>query len=533
MLQIPKGQTTDAERAILRRLRVWIAALAAACVVVGVSIGAMLSRTRVNALDDPTPASAAQIARAPEALSASFAEIARRVEPSVVNIDTVSAAPQVADKDDEDGKDNDDSDNPLLDMLRRRARRPSRGVGSGFIVDPKGVILTNYHVVENMTSIMVKLQSGEQLRGTVVGTDEETDVAVIKVNAGRDLPAVTLGDSDSVLVGDWVLAVGSPFGLEQTVTAGIISTKERQTDPGASFRRFIQTDAAINRGNSGGPLVNMRGEVIGINSQIATSTGDYNGIGFALPSNIASSVFKQLMTAGKVRRGYLGVFLDTVRPEFARVYEMPKASGAIIKDVADAQGPAAKAGIQTNDIIVEFNGQEVGNAQDLINKVASTPVGQTVQVTYLREINNKLERRAASITVGERPAPRTSAGVEEEDNSGKKGPIILSPRNSSANGSRPALGLTLSELTPQIANERNLKGVRGLFVKDVDQAGLAFDAGIEKYTVIERVNRQSVSTIEDFERIINALKPGDPVVMHVAAYKGDHVTQTIVQFTYQ
>ena len=306
-----------------------------------------------------------------------------------------------------------------------------------------------------------------------------------------------------------------------------------QTDQGASFRRFIQTDAAINRGNSGGPLVNMRGEVIGINSQIATSTGDYNGIGFALPSNIASSVFKQLMTAGKVRRGYLGVFLDTVRPEFARVYEMPKASGAIIKDVADAQGPAAKAGIQTNDIIVEFNGQEVGNAQDLINKVASTPVGQTVQVTYLREINNKLERRAASITVGERPAPRTSAGVEEEDNSGKKGPIILSPRNSSANGSRPALGLTLSELTPQIANERNLKGVRGLFVKDVDQAGLAFDAGIEKYTVIERVNRQSVSTIEDFERIINALKPGDPVVMHVAAYKGDHVTQTIVQFTYQ
>src|SRR5437868_2899014 len=480
MLQIPKGQTTDAERAILRKLRVWIAALAAACLVAGIGIGAMLSRTRTVALDDPAPASAAQIARAPEALSASFAEIARRVEPAVVNIDTVSAAPpQTAGKDGDEDNDNDDSDNPLLDMLRRHARRPSRGVGSGFIVDPKGVILTNYHVVEDMTSIMVKLHTGEQRRGNVVGTDEETDIAVIKVNAGRDLPAVTLGDSDDVAVGDWVLAIGSPFGLEQTVTAGIISTKERQTDPGASFRRFIQTDAAINRGNSGGPLVNMRGEVIGINSQIATSTGDYNGIGFALPSNIASSVFKQLMTAGKVRRGYLGVFLDSVKPEFARVYELPKAAGAIIRDVADAQGPAAKAGIQTNDIIREVNGQEVGNAQDLINKVASTPVGQTVQVTYLREINNKLERRSASITVGERPAPRTSAGVEEEDNSGKKGPIILSPRNSSANGSRPALGLTLSELTPQIANERNLKGVRGLFVKDVDQAGLAFDAGIE------------------------------------------------------
>src|SRR5437763_1749820 len=531
MLQIPKGQTTEAERAILRRLRVWIAALAAACLVVGVGIGAMLSRTRVAALDDPAP-SAAQIARAPEALSASFAEIARRVEPSVVNIDTVAAAPQVADKDD-DSKDDDDSDNPLLDMLRRRARRPSRGVGSGFIVDPKGVILTNYHVVEGMTGIMVKLQSGEQLRGTVVGTDEETDVAVVKVNAGRDLPAVALGDSDDAQVGDWVLAIGSPFGLEQTVTAGIISTKERQTDQGASFRRFIQTDAAINRGNSGGPLVNMRSEVIGINSQIATSTGDYNGIGFALPSNIASSVFKQLMTAGKVRRGYLGVFLDSVRPEFARVYEMGKPAGAIIKDVANDKGPAEKAGMQTNDIIVEYNGQEVADAQDLINKVASTPVGQTVPVAYLREVNGKLERRTTSVTVGERP-PRASAYLEDDSGEGKKGVVPISPKQSGASASdRPTLGLTLSELTPQIANERNLKGVSGLFVKDVDQAGIAFDAGVQKYMVIQRVNRQPVGTIADFERIINTLKPGDPIVMHVAAYNGERVTQGIVQFTYQ
>src|ERR1051325_10331028 len=354
MLQIPKGQTTDAERAILRSLRVWIAALALACLAVGVGVGAMLTRQHVFALDDqPSGASAAAIARAPEALSASFAEIARRVEPAVVNIDTVAAAPaQSAEKDDDkDDDDNDGSDSPLFDLWRRRARRPSRGVGSGFIVDPKGIILTNYHVVQGMTGIMVKLQSGEQLRGNVVGFDVETDVAVIKVNAGRDLQAVTLGNSDDAQVGDWVLAIGSPFGLEQTVTAGIISTKERQTDPGASFRRFIQTDAAINRGNSGGPLVNMRGEGIGINSQIATSTGDYNGIGFALPTNIASSVYKQLMATGKVRRGYLGVFLDSVKPEFARVYNLPKAAGAIIKDVAaDGKGPAAAAGIQTNDV---------------------------------------------------------------------------------------------------------------------------------------------------------------------------------------
>jgi serine protease Do len=532
MLQIPKGRTTDAERDILRKLRVWIAALASACLIVGVGIGAMLSRTSVVALDD-SPASVASVARAPEALSASFAEIARRVEPAVVNIDTISAAPQVADKEGEEG-DDEDAENPLLDMLRKHARRPSRGVGSGFIVDPKGIILTNYHVVEGMTRITVKLQSNEELRGTVIGSDEETDIAVIKVNAGHDLPAVTLGNSDDAQVGDWVLAVGSPFGLEQTVTAGIISTKERQTDPGASFRRFIQTDAAINRGNSGGPLVNMRGEVIGINSQIATSTGDYNGIGFALPSNIATSVFNQLMTAGKVRRGYLGVFLDPVKPEFARIYEMPNAKGAIIKDMAKEKGPAEKAGIQTNDVIVAFNGQEIANAQDLINKVAGTPVGETVQLTYLREINNRLERHTASVTVGERPPPRTSGSNESEGKDGK--PEIIkpgAPAGDAPKSDRPALGLTLSELTPQIANESNLKGVRGLFVKDVDQAGLAFDAGLQKAMVIQRVNRQSVSTIEDFERIVNSLKPGDPIVMHVAGYNGERVTQSIVQFTYQ
>ncbi|HEX8291299.1 MAG TPA: trypsin-like peptidase domain-containing protein [Pyrinomonadaceae bacterium] len=537
MLQIPKGHTTEAERAILRHLRVWIAALALGCLVVGVSVGAMLSRTSVFAGEGEQPATPAAIARAPEALSASFAEIARRVEPAVVNIDTVSAAPQTADKDGDDEEGEEGGDNPLLDMLRRNARRPSRGVGSGFVVDPKGIILTNYHVVENMSGIMVKLQSGEQLRGTVVGMDEETDIAVIKVNAGKDLPSVNFGNSDDMQVGDWVLAIGSPFGLEQTVTAGIISTKERQTDPGASFRRFIQTDAAINRGNSGGPLVNMRGEVIGINSQIATSTGDYNGIGFALPTNIAASVYKQLMTTGKVRRGYLGVFLDSVKPEFARVYQMGSAKGAIIKDVADAKGPAALAGIQTNDVVVEFNGQPVENAQDLINKVASTPVGESVPVTYLREVADKLERRQTSVKVGERPARATPPGEGEVKPEEKPGKIQNLQQQGTPGGGekfeRPVLGLKLSELTPQIANERNLKGVRGLYVQEVDQAGIAFDAGVQKSMVIQRINRQSVASIEDFERVINALKPGDPIVLHVSAYNGEKVAQQIVQFTFQ
>jgi serine protease Do len=540
MLHIPKGQTTESEREILKKLRVWIAALAVACLVVGVGIGAMLSNTKTFALGEApaSAASAAQIARAPEALSASFAEIARRVEPAVVNIDTVSATPQVASRGEEEEGEGEEGNNPLLDMLRRHARRPSRGVGSGFIVDPSGVIITNYHVVENMTSIMVKLQSGEALRGRIVGFDEETDIAVIKVNTSRQLPSLKLGNSDDAQVGDWVLAIGSPFGLEQTVTAGIISTKERQTDPSASFRRFLQTDAAINRGNSGGPLVNMRGEVIGVNSQIATSTGDYNGIGFALPSNIASSVFGQIVSGGKVRRGYLGVFLDSVRPEFARVYDLPEAKGSIVRDVADQKGPAARAGLQSNDVIIEFNGQPVSDAQDLINKVASTPVGSTVGVVYLREAAGKLERRTASITVAERPAPNTASRTppdEAEDgkgNSPQPGPSEARP-SSDAKGEQPSLGITVSEMTPQLATERNLKGVRGLLIKDIDQAGLGYDAGLRRFMVIQRVNRQPVATLEEFERLRNSLKPGDPVVMHVARFDGERVTQSIVQFTFQ
>ena len=531
---------------MLRRLKVWIAALAAACLVVGISVGALLSGKLTVAQEGAAlnQATVQQAARAPEALSASFALIARRVEPAVVNIDTISE-PEVAKKekeggggggdDDEDGEDGDlPPGHPLQDMFRNLQRRPARGVGSGFIVDPKGYILTNQHVIDDASRINVKLQTGEVLRGRVVGVDEETDLAVIKVQTSRDLPAVKLGNSDEVEVGDWVLAIGSPFGLEQTVTAGIISTKERQTTPGATFQRFLQTDAAINRGNSGGPLVNMRGEVIGVNSQIATSTGDYNGIGFALPSNEASFVYAQLLGGGKVRRGYLGVFLDSVKAEFARVYGLGEARGAIITDVRDTDGPAAKAGIQTNDIVVEFNSQPVTSAQDLINKVAGTPVGQTVQVTYLRDVNGKLERRTAAVTVGERPArerlARPGGGAKTGDEKPKAGTT-----GAASEESRPSMGLTLSELTPQLSNEKSLRGVRGLLVREVDMSGLAYEAGLRKDMVVQRVNRVAVASLPDFERVVNALKPGDALVMHIAYYDepNSRVVQTIIQFTYQ
>ena len=521
MYELPKGQTTETERALLKKLRVWIAALAVACLVTGFGLGALLSGHPAVAQNE------AQIARAPEALSASFAEIARRVEPAVVNINTVTA-PQVADKSekDEDEKEG-PSDNPLLDMFRKHSRRPARGVGSGFIVDPKGYIVTNQHVVEDATRIVVRLQTKEELVGRVIGVDDETDIALVKVDTARDLPTVKLGNSDDVQVGDWVLAIGSPFGLEQTVTAGIISTRERQTTPGATFQRFLQTDAAINRGNSGGPLVNMRGEVIGVNSQIATSTGDYNGIGFALPANEAKFVYNQLASAGKVRRGYLGVYLDSVKGEFARVYGMPEPKGAIVTDVRDTQGPAAKAGIQNNDIVIEFNSQPISNSQDLIGKVASTPVGQTVPVAYLREVNGKLERRTTSVVLGERP-PRVAEASPHRSN-----PSSKTKTKETTAGNRPSLGLTLSELTPQLANEKNLKGVRGLLVRDVDQSGIAYDAGIREDSVILRINRVPVTSLDEFQRFMDNLKPGDAIVMHLAIPSGDRMTQTIVQFTYQ
>ncbi|MGI8835812.1 MAG: trypsin-like peptidase domain-containing protein [Pyrinomonadaceae bacterium] len=533
MLDSTKDQTTVNERTILRKLRAWIVALATACLVAGMGIGAMLSGRPTVAQNEM------QIARAPEALSASFAEIARRVEPAVVNIDTITAAPEVSAKDNEDQEDL-PSNNPLLDMFRRQQRRPTHGVGSGFIVSPKGYILTNEHVVQGSSRIIVGLQSGQTYTGRVVGIDQETDVAVIKIDAPHDLPTVTLGDSNAAQVGDWVLAVGSPFGLDQTVTAGIISKKERETPSSNSrnFQRFIQTDAAINRGNSGGPLVNMRGEVIGINSQIATSTGDYNGIGFALPASEANFVYRQIVDQGKVRRGYLGVTLDSVREQFAKVYGLGEAKGAIILDVQQTKDgqptPAAKAGLQSSDIIVEFNGQSIANAQDLIQKVAASSIGQSVALTYLRERDNKFEKHSADIVLGERPLLGQLRGPAE----------VTPPKRKAADpkGNGLHLGITLAELTQALIAEKHLAGVRGLYVKEVDPSGLAAEVRgvngqptLNEGDVITRINRVPVTALADFQRVISSLKPGDPVVMHVTRYSRDldRLTTRIVQFTYQ
>ena len=370
----------------------------------------------------------------------------------------------------------------------------------------------------------------------MIGIDEETDVAVIKIDSAQNLPTVTLGDSNAAQVGDWVLAIGSPFGLDQTVTAGIISKKERETPYFTSFQRFLQTDAAINRGNSGGPLVNMRGEVIGINSQIATSTGDYNGIGFALPASEANFVYQQIVSQGKVKRGYLGITLDSVKDEFAKVYGLNETRGAIVMDVQQTRDgqltPAAKAGIQSNDIIVEFNGGPVVSAQDLIQKVAGSPVGQSAALTYLRDIDGKLEKRTATVVLGERPGIQVTKATDP----------VAQPKDPNAKGNLPHLGITLQEITQQLIAEKHLTGIRGLYVKDVDPNGLAADVrlaggqpALGEGDVITRINRIPVTTLADFQRVLTGLKPGDPIVLNVSRYQrdGDRIAQRIVQFTYQ
>jgi Do/DeqQ family serine protease len=501
--------------------------------VAGIGIGAMLSGHTTVAQPEM------QISRAPEALSASFAEIARRVEPAVVNIETTQA-PQVEVSEKDDDKEDQDSTNPLLDMFRRRQRTPTRGVGSGFIVNPKGFILTNYHVIQDAARITVGLQSGEKYRGNIVGFDPETDVAVIKIDAPKDLPTVTLGDSNAAQVGDWVLAMGSPFGLDQTVTAGIISKKERESPYFNVFQRFLQTDAAINRGNSGGPLVNMRGEVIGMNSQIATSTGDYNGIGFALPANETNFVYKQLIAQGKVKRGYLGITLESVHDEYAKVFSLSEAKGAIITMVAPTENgeptPAAKAGLQPSDIIVEFEGAPVLNAQDLIQRVASTPVGQEVTLGFLRDVNGKLDKKTVSVVLSERPSSVITP--EWEGPANKPAPKSADPR-----GNALHLGITLAELTPQLMADKHVTNGQGLYVKEIDPNGLVAELrlpptgapALAEGDLINRINRSPVTTLADFTRVLSALKPGDPIVLNVTRTdpRTNRQVPLIVQFTYQ
>lgn len=461
----------------------------------------------------------------PEKQPNSFAAIAKKVEPAVVSIDAKSSIQQPVAKSTPAPGASDD----LMEFFRRQMQsRPVYAVGSGFIVDKAGYILTNNHVIDDAAKITIKLDSGDQFTAKVVGVDEETDLAVLKIDAGRDLPFVKFGDSDKSEVGDWVLAIGSPFGLTKSVTAGIISQTFRETPGSSAFQKFIQTDAAINRGNSGGPLVNMNGEVIGVNSQIATSTGDYNGVGFALPSREASYVFNQIVKNGKVRRGYLGAYLESVRGEFAKVYGLTEAKGVIVTNIRDKQGPAAMAGLQVGDVITEFNGKKIETAADLISRVAATAPNEPVTISYLRETGASMTLKTITTKLAERP---TNVRIID-DAAGRKSPID--------GAEAKPFGLTLSELTPALATAYKLQGEKGLLVREVSPASFIADIrgsnggeALGEGDLIQKMNRVGVTDLKAFAQMVSKLKAGDPVVLQVTSYSPMfHATQVkIVQFT--
>lgn len=467
-----------------RHTRVIIVLVAICCLSIGVAAGAVLHGiARAKSEDNRLTINNSTIT--PDSLSATFARVSRDVEPCVAHIKVYES-----------------------EAFARE------GSGSGVIVNPAGFVLTNAHVVRRASKIRVKLADGTETDAKVIGIDTQTDLAVIKIESTKPLPVARMGDSDKLNVGDWVLAIGSPFGLEQTVTAGIISAKDRVTDNGAPFQQFLQTDAAINPGNSGGPLVNLAGEVIGINTQIATSAGAYyTGIGFALPSSTAVDIYNQLVTDGRVRRGFLGIRPQEMTPQIARLNKIADSLGVLVGELTSDASPGARAGLQSGDVITSINGQKVKNARELIRKIASLPVGSIAKVDYVRAG----ERRTADVKLEERKDdPEERLDFRQ---------LPFDPRNPrrtpEKQGDKPAppvklgLGISVKTLTPELAKLQGLEGARGALVVSVERGGIADENNLTEDDLIIEINARTVSSQEDFLRITRDLKSGDDVVIKV------------------
>lgn len=460
-------------------------------------------------------------------MTESFAAIASAVEPSVVNITTV-VRPTRSVK----GADEQSTGEGVERLAPNRSEQIRRGSGSGVIVDPRGYILTNNHVIAGAERIRVKLADGTDLRARLIGADQETDLAVIQVDSAHQLKAVRFGNSEQTRVGDWVLAIGAPFGFAQTVTAGIISSTNRDSRDlyqRVGFQFFLQTDAAINRGNSGGPLINLAGEVIGINTAIATSTGDYNGICFALPASEALHVYRQLASEGRVTRGLLGALTERVTPQIARVYGLPLARGAIVSNVSAemevagerVESPAARAGLRAQDIITNFNGESIIDDGDLVRKVAATRVGTKVP---LRIIRNGQELTLI-VTVGKRPdaGPVPLAIQDRIDGT--------SPLAGNADHPRLPLGIRIESITTQVARQKGLGTARGCLILRVEPGSVAEDAELRPGDIIEEINRQPIRDNEGLKRGLAQLRQGDPIVFQVYRQNLDPVPRIFISLT--
>jgi len=426
----------------------------------------------------------------PSDLSHAFARVAEQVGPAVVNITTK----QEARSDFQHPR----TGGPFDDFFERffggpMPQRRRASLGSGVIVDAEGYIITNNHVIERADEIEVQLSDDKVYQATVVGSDPETDMAVIKIELEGALPHAPLGDSDTIAVGEWVLAMGNPFGFGHTITAGIISAKGRIIGAG-SYDNFLQTDAAINPGNSGGPLVNMDGQVIGINSNIVSSSGGNMGIGFAVPSNLARNIYNQLVESGSVTRGWLGVSIQNLSPRLARGFDLEGQKGAIVADVLGEDSPAAKAGLKAGDIIVEIEGKPIESNNHLVRMVADLPPGSVVEVKYYRD--GQIE--STRVTLGKRSdnLAAQSGGVPQESERGR-------------------LGITAQDLTEQLASQMGVTSQDGVILVSVDSDGPAAEAGLQRGDIIIEANRQRVRGVEDLERVMAQMPDGGDLLLRI------------------
>lgn len=364
------------------------------------------------------------------------------------------------------------------------------GQGSGFIISHDGYILTNNHVVGGADVIKVKLSDGREFKAKTIGTDPQSDIAVIKI-AATNLPVLKLGDSDKIEVGEWAIAIGNPFGLQETVTVGVISAKGRDRVGISDYEDFIQTDAAINPGNSGGPLLNIYGEVIGINSAIFSKSGGYMGIGFAIPINMAKAIKDQLISKGKITRGWLGVVIQDVTEDLAKSFGLKEREGVLVSEVTKGS-PAEKAGLQQGDIILELNGIKINDAGELRNKIALTAPGTVVRLTIMR--NDK--KMSVSVVLAEQPAGKMAAMSEQTR-------LV------------EQFGFTVQDITPQIAEQLGYKKGQGVVISDVDPTSVAAEAGLRPGMLIEEVNRQAVHNVVEFNRAISKSKQSKMVLLRI------------------
>ncbi len=423
-----------------------------------------------------------------EALGNSIADIAEKVGPAVVNIDTVRMVttqfPSFED--------------PIFerffgrDFEEFRRAIPQKGTGSGFIINQDGYVLTNEHVVRKADKIKVTLSDGREFDGEVIGSDVTSDMAIVKIKADH-LPMVALGDSDKLRVGEIVVAIGNPYGLQQTVTMGVVSAKGRSIPTGIEghvYKDFIQTDAAINPGNSGGPLLNTKGEVVGINTAIIPYA---QGIGFAIPIKIAKKNIDDLINLGKVRRSWLGVYIQEVTPEIAEQFNLTEAKGVLVGDVIE-NSPAEETGIKTGDIIKKVNDEEVNSPEELQGKIGNIEIGKEANIEIVR--NGKTI--SFVVKIGEMPT------VEEEGSESPKEKVFS-----------VQTGLKVESVTTEIAKELELPWVKGLVITEVLPGSKADDMGLQQGDIVLEANRTEVSSIGEWEKIINKLEPGDTLLLLV------------------